>query len=130
MPRAYFFNINFHKMTLLLAVLSFLFVDHSVDITNDAVLGNWEYVVEAPDMTYKGIMNIAKEEGELKGALKADGAEYPMKDIKLEGNVLTFKLNVEGFPCDVKGTFEDDTFKGEVSVEGMLLSLNAKRAVE
>lgn len=117
-------------MTLLLAILSFLFIDHAPVVANDAILGDWEFVVEAPDMTYKGIMNLTEEEGELKGELGADGAAYPMKDIKLEGNVLTFKLNFEGFICDVKGTFEGDSYKGEVSVEGMVLSLNAKRPAE
>ena len=119
-------------MTLLIAFLSMFLVSPdfiSVE-TNDSVLGDWDYVVEAPDMTYKGIMSLEKEDGELAGALKSDGAEFEMTDIELDGSELSFSINVQGFPCDVTGTFEGDSFKGEVSVEGMVLIISAKRAAE
>ena len=89
--------------------------------------GSWEYEVESPEITYKGIMEINKEDGEYLGALVSEGAEYEMSEVSIEGNVLTFKITVEGYLCDIKGTFDDDGFAGTLSVVGYELPMTAKR---
>jgi hypothetical protein len=70
---------------------------------------------------------LEEKDGTLTGRMDSEGNSYEMKDVKLEENVLTFKLNVDGYLCDVKGKFEDDVFTGEVSVEGYILVMTAKR---
>lgn len=115
-------------MSILLSVLSLFLLNHNTSTETIAdYTGSWEYEVESPDITYKGIMEINKEDGEYSGALVSEGAEYEMSEISIEGNVLTFKITVEGYPCDIKGTFEGNSFAGTVSVEGYQLPITAKR---
>ena len=114
-------------ITILVVLGLFNFnTDYSPVLINDN-LGQWEYVVEAPDMTYKGIMELADSDGTVTGKIMSQGIEIPFTDVVLDGNELSFKMNVQGFPCVVKGTFEGDKFSGIVSVEGYELPLIASR---
>lgn len=115
-------------MSLLLSIFSLFLIntDSAFDIVADYT-GSWEYVVESPDITYKGIMEIDKDGDGFSGKLVGEGTEYEMTEVSLEGNVLAFKINVEGYPCDVNGTFEGNEFSGAVSVEGMQLPITAKK---
>jgi len=111
-------------MTILFSLLSF-FLFH-VDASGTH-LGEWEYSVVTPDYTYKGIMTIQEEDGILTGSIASEGTEIELNDVAIEGGQLTFTMNVQGFPCSVKGTFEGDSFTGEVAVEGMALPMKATK---
>ncbi len=119
-------------MYVLYSVLSFFALEaysHDALIDNDYT-GEWEYSVIGPDLTYKGIMKLDETDGEISGSLNSEGVKYEMTEVKLEGDILEFRINVGGFVCDVKGIFENDDFEGEVSVEGYSLPMKAKRIME
>ncbi len=115
-------------MTILLFALSFFLTDSEFLVTvNSEFLGQWKYEVEAPDMTYSGIMELSESDEGLTGKLVSQGTEIPMDEVVIEGNDLSFKMVVMGYQCSVTGTFESDKLKGVVSVEGMELPLVAIR---
>ncbi len=116
-------------MTFLVSILSLLFFSTDVvnsDITSEH-LGKWQYEVVTPDITYKGILELSQPDGEYAGAIKSEGVEIPLADINIDGNDITWTMNVQGFPCTVTGTFEGNTFKGNVSVEGLTMPMTASR---
>ena len=112
-------------MTLIITFLSlFLFSPTPVEVSE--YLGDWEYEVTA-DVTYKGIMTLSESNGEFSGKIASEGIEIPFTDVELEGNELSFKMNVQGYPCAVSGTFEGDDFTGVVAVEGYEMPMKATR---
>ena len=112
-------------MSILLFVFSFLFVENTVEVSD--YLGDWNYEVTA-DVTYTGVMTLAKTDGEYSGHItSSEGYKIPFSDVVLDGNKLTFKMNVQGYPCNVSGSFEGDSFTGSVSVEGMEMPMKANR---
>ncbi len=117
-------------MTTLIAILGLFFFPMNVEsnsIISDHV-GTWDYEVVAPDMTYKGVMELKEEDGEYSGSLTSLGVTIPMTDVELDGDELTCKMNVQGFNCNVTMEFEGDSLSGTVSVEGMSLPLKGTRA--
>ena len=117
-------------MTILLTLVSFFLVQPiTTDLDHGSKhLGKWNYEVVAPDYTYKGVMELTEVDGELGGTIKSEGVSIPLEEVTIEGDELQFKMNVQGFPCVVKGMFEGDTLKGNVEVEGMSMPLTASRA--
>ena len=116
-------------MTLLLTLVSFFLLN--TDVVPAEVgskhLGKWQYEVVSPDITYKGTLELAEADGSLTGALKSEGATFPLTDIELDGDDLTFKVNVQGFPCVIVGVFDGNSFKGSVEVEGLSMPMSATR---
>ena len=111
-------------LILFLSTTSFTF--DSTETISDH-LGKWEYTVDAPDMTYKGIMEFSDEDGTLDGTIQSDGVTIPLEDVVIDGDELTFSMNVQGFMCKVSGTFSGSSLKGVVAVDGFEMPLNAKR---
>jgi len=116
-------------MNILLSILT-LFIIQPASINTDVSdhTGKWNYTVDAPDMTYKGVMVLSEEDGEFSGTMTSQGVEIQLKDVEVEDNEITFSMNVQGFVCKVNGTFDGDKMKGTVSVEGMEMALSATRA--
>jgi hypothetical protein len=50
-----------------------------------------------------------------------------MKEMKWEGANLSFSSDAAGYRSTTKGTFEGDTFKGTIYVEGMEIPIKATR---
>ena len=111
-------------MTLLFSLLSLFFININAPSTH---VGEWEYSVVTPDYTYKGIMTIQEEDGVFSGLIVSEGTEIELNDVSIEEDQLTFTMNVQGFPCKVIGTFDGDSFTGEVAVEGMTLPMKATK---
>ena len=114
-------------MQVLLFILTMLSpLTQAIDLSD--YTGNWDYTVVAPDMTYKGVMALSEADGEYAGTMTSQGVEIALKDIEIEDDEITFNMNVQGFPCKVKGTFDGDNLKGVVMVEGFEMNLTATRA--
>lgn len=114
-------------MKLLFVFLSLFLTDIDSSMVISDHTGEWEYSVVTPDYTYKGIMELSKEGDAFTGSIVSEGTEIELSDIKIEGDVLTFNMSVQGFVCEVKGTIEGKFFSGEVSVEGMAMPMKAKK---
>ena len=116
-------------MIALLFVLSLFTTNFTLDHleTDSDHLGEWEYSVEAPDMTYKGVLELKSTDGMVEGTMKSDGVSIPLQDVVIDGDELSFSMNVQGFLCKVSGTFAGSNLKGVVAVDGFEMPLVAKR---
>ncbi|MFT6811044.1 MAG: hypothetical protein ACJA01_004290 [Saprospiraceae bacterium] len=116
-------------MIFLLSLISlFILSPDGAMIAVDADhIGKWQYTVESPDITYKGVLEFSGEEGAYIGTLKSDGNSINLTDITFEGSKLQFKMNVQGYLCAVNAKIAKDDLSGAVSVEGMELPLSGTR---
>ena len=112
-------------MNVLISILTLFMIQPATTIEIADYTGEWNYVVEAPDMTYKGVMTLTEEGGDYSGVMSSQGLDIDLKDVEIEDDEITFSMNVQGFPCKVKGTFKEDTLNGVVSVEGFEIPLVA-----
>lgn len=115
-------------MTTLIAIIGFFLLPINDTAVVSDHLGTWNYEVEAPDMAYKGTLVLMEEDGEYKGSMTSQGITIPLTNIEIDGDDITFKMNVQGFMCNVSGEFDGDSVKGTVSVEGMSLPLKGTKA--
>ena len=81
-----------------------------------ALIGTWELTTTSDFGTMTNMMVI---DGDMTGSYESFGGEAPMKDLKLEGNQLTFKLELGfgemTFNMDFKGTMDGKTIKGQMN---------------
>jgi hypothetical protein len=80
------------------------------------LIGKWELTIDSDWGTRPGMMRI---DGDLTGRYEFFGGEIPMKDIKLEGDQVTFMLEMgwrdQTFEMDFKGKLDGKTIKGQMS---------------
>ena len=83
-----------------------------------ALIGNWELTSTSERGTRTSMMRI---ETDLSGRYEFFGGEIPMKDIKLEGDQVTFVIEMgfgdRTFKLDFKGKLDGKTLKGEMVSE-------------
>ncbi|MDF1695076.1 MAG: amidohydrolase family protein [Saprospiraceae bacterium] len=84
-----------------------------------SVIGTWNYTVEVPNDTQTGIMIVDGSDDNL--TIRINSADEPedfvdATNIDLDGNNLTFDINVEGIPYSIDVTLEGTDFEGSVSV--------------
>ena len=115
-------------MTTLIAIIGFFLLPINEITTISDHLGTWNYEVEAPDMVYKGTMILKEEDGEYKGSMTSQGITIPLTDMEIDGDEISFKMNVQGFMCTVAGEFDGESVSGTVSVQGMSLPLKGTKA--
>lgn len=113
-------------MQTILLILSLFVAQPSEHIAIADYTGDWNYEVEAPDMTYKGVMTITMEDGEYGGTMSSQGVDIVLKDVEIEDDELTCSMNVQGFACNVTATFEGNKINGTVELPDMGLELPLK----
>ena len=116
-------------MSVLLSIISF-FILSPEGASNSTIsnhIGKWNYKVETPDMNYEGVLEFAGEAGAYTGMLIGDGTEVKLTDIGFKGNSLSFKMNVQGYPCVVTAMIDGDSLEGAVEVEGFSMPLTGSR---
>ena len=91
-------------------------------------VGSLVYSIDTPDGTVSGVMTIAYVDGEYSGTITAYDQGFPMTDIECIGNEFSFSTEAGGYRSAITGVFDGDTYTAEISVEGMQLPLEAKRA--
>jgi imidazolonepropionase-like amidohydrolase len=87
-----------------------------------AILGNWNYKVEAEEDVYKGVLKFEYIDETFTGSINVVGTAeeefQDLEDLRYEDGKLRFELDfpVEGQPTrmSVEITFEEDTFAGTV----------------
>jgi hypothetical protein len=118
-------------MKIILLSLAFLITGMSAEnVVLGDYTGTWEYKVETPEGPYKGAIVLEKGDRGYKGHLDTDVGKIDIKDLKIEGDKISFSVSVQGFNVGIKGTFEGETLSCTASVEGMQLPLIAKRVEE
>ena len=81
-----------------------------------------EWVLEVANAPYgyeKGEVTISKEGEEYKAAIKINYGMISGKKVKVDGNNVTFDIDVEGMTVGISMDIDGDTFTGEAkSMEG------------
>jgi len=89
-----------------------------------AYLGNWAYAVEELPVDIDGTFVLSKEEGVLQGKMVTPMGEMVIEDITIEAGVLKAEVDVEGNFIELEGTFEGNTYKGFLFVQGGEFAMN------
>jgi hypothetical protein len=113
----------------LIILFALMFNVTAVTAKDQDVVGTWDYT--APNAPYeysKGQIIITKGEDKLEGNVNIDGYEMKLNSIKVEKNILTFSVYVEGEYVSVKITIDGDTFEGKASTSEGLIEVTGKRA--
>ena len=101
----------------------------TVSAKDKDVVGTWDY--SAPNAPYeysKGQIIITQGEDNLEGKVNIDGYEMKLNSVKVEDDVLSFSLYVEGEYVSVKLTIKEDALEGKASTSEGLLEVTGKRA--
>ena len=103
-------------LTFLLAMVAGSF-NASAKVRQKDVVGDWKY--QAPTAPYgfeKGTFTFSEKDGRLAGALiLTDGSKMDLEGVKLEKDVLTFSLYVEGGYVMANFKIDGDSLSGAVS---------------
>jgi hypothetical protein len=95
------------------------------------LIGKWELTTTSDRGTRTSMMTI---NGDLTGRYEFFGGEIPMKDIKLEGDQVTFGIEMgwgdRTFQMDFKGKLDGKTLKGELSSERFTSQVVGKKLEE
>ncbi len=114
-------NNTIRNFALLLTVILIFSSCASTRVAKDPhapYLGNWEYVVEELPVDIDGTFVISKEEGVLKGKLVTPMGEVELEEISIETGALKAEVDVEGNFIELEGTFEGNSYKGFLFVQG------------
>lgn len=121
---------NIKNLVLLLAVVFALSSCAATKVAKDPhapFLGNWEYVVEDLPVDIDGTMAISKEEGTLSAMLLTPMGDVPITDITITDGALKAEFDAEGNLVELEGSFEGDTYKGLLIVQGSEFVMTAKK---
>jgi hypothetical protein len=112
----------------LIILFALMFNVNIVNAKDKDVVGTWEY--SAPNAPYeysKGKIIITQGEDKLEGKVDIDGYEMKLNSIKVDDDVLSFSLYVEGEYVSVKLTIDGDSLEGKASTSEGLLEVTGKR---
>ncbi len=78
--------------------------------------GRWNVVAKlSPEREVKAILELNESAGKLGGTIATGGGDVSqLEDVKLDGNMLSFKVNSDGGAYKAKLTFADGAMKGTV----------------
>ncbi|MFC2126048.1 hypothetical protein ACFLU5_14695 [Bacteroidota bacterium] len=100
-----------------------------VETKGAKVAGTWNY--SAPDAPYeysRGQIILTENGDKLEGKVDIDGNEMKLNNIKLEKDLLTCSLYVEGEYVSVKITFKKNKFEGTANTPEGTITLTGERA--
>lgn len=94
----------------------------------DALIGTWELTSESPRGTRTNTLVINED---LTGTYKARDREFPITDLAVEGDQVSFKVPMtfreRQFILEFAGTLEGDTFTGQRSTPRGSREITGKR---
>ncbi|HPF52609.1 MAG TPA: hypothetical protein PK335_13590 [Draconibacterium sp.] len=115
-------------LTLMLALVAGSF-NASAKVRKKDVIGEWKY--EAPTAPYgfeKGTLAISDKDGELAGNLiLLDGSSMKLESVKLEKDMLSFAINVQGAYVMGSLKVDGDIMSGVVNSPDGDLKLTAQK---
>lgn len=94
-----------------------------------SVFGKWEFTTETQRGTRKRVLTLKED---MTGTYRMRGREVPVKELKIAGHEITFKLEMSygerSFTMNFKGKFEGDTLNGEFITQRGKREVKGKRA--
>jgi hypothetical protein len=91
------------------------------------IVGTWDIVATTPQGDMPSVLTVAMVDGKLKAEYELAGALRTVTDEKLEGSVLSLKVEYEGGVYEVAATLSGDTLDGTWQGNGYSGTLKAKR---
>jgi hypothetical protein len=95
------------------------------------LIGKWDLTSVSDFGTRQGMMRI---NGDLSGRYEFFGVEIPIKNLKLEGNEVTFALETgfgdQTFTLNFKGTLDGNNLKGQMTSDRGTSEITGKKVVE
>ncbi|MEQ9439623.1 MAG: hypothetical protein RIG62_11275 [Cyclobacteriaceae bacterium] len=77
--------------------------------------GAWNYTVSGtPNGTVNGTMVISKRGDAYSGEMRTTAGSASLDNLQIDGQTMTANLMYQGTNLELKGSFEQDTFTGEV----------------
>lgn len=120
----------FAKSSILLVILFVIVAGLNTSEAKDPqVIGTWDY--SAPNAPYeysKGQIIIAKKGDELEGKVSIDGYDMKLNNIKIDKDLLSFSLYVEGEYVSVKLTIKKDAFSGTADTPEGTIELTGEKS--
>ena len=90
--------------------------------------GTWDYkVANTPQGDVTGKLIITKDGDSYKATLEGSVGTIELDDVEIMDNKLTAKMDYQGYTLDVTGTFEGETYKGEVGLDYNTFPMTATR---
>lgn len=87
------------------------------------VLSKWDVVISAPGQDYAGTLMLEKDGEAYKGFVKTDIGEFPLGNIKIDGDsfTATIVVNAPGLNTDgtVSGSAKEGKITGELVLNGL-----------
>ncbi len=97
-------------------LLVIMFAGHLVEAKAKDVVGTWNYeAVSAPYEYSKGKLIFLENGDKVEGKIKIGNYEIEMKNVKVEGQDVTFGSYVEGEYISIKIKISEKTFSGTAS---------------
>jgi hypothetical protein len=109
------------NLKALAVLLPLLLICSAVALRADApaAIGTWDCVSETPDGDQvKWSLTIKDEGGTLTGVAGGDQGDMPVKDLKVEGDDVSFKVDVDANTYEVKFTVNGSGCEGKWSGAG------------
>lgn len=112
-----------------IAVIALSYIKASATTNNKDFLGTWAFESQhAPEGYQTGVFSIVEKEGELAGEVRFPGGYIiEMENVKLTNGVLTFTIQVDYNPINIKATIEETVLKGSAASPEGDIPFEAKR---
>lgn len=94
----------------------------------DALAGSWNFRADTPEGVYTGQFVFSKEAENYTGKMVMQGNSSELKDLKVDNDQVSFSVYTQGYYVKVKGTVDDNAFKGSATVDSESFPLKAERA--
>ncbi len=101
------------KLFILFIVLTLSFPVFS-QLTENQIVGNWDYTVDTGSDVMKGVITFAQNDGKITGQIAtSDGYTLPLSKIEFKpDNILYLELQTDSDVIKISVTVENNKFKG------------------
>jgi hypothetical protein len=89
--------------------------------------GTWDVVATTPDGEMTAVLTLKMLDGQPKAEFELNGVKRTVSDEKLQGDLLTMKVEYEGNLYDVEAKIDGDAMAGSWQGGGYSGELKAKR---
>lgn len=120
-------NRNASRLALLAAAILLAVAPLAVAADAPKAVGTWDVVAQTPNGEMTSVLKVKMVDGAVKAEFELEGAIRTVTDEKVEGDVLTLKVQYEGGVYDVQMKVTGDNAEGTWQGGGYSGTLTAKR---
>ena len=96
-------------------LVSMFFVAAHSAMKADELLGRWSFTIsDVPPEYESGFMTFEQKDDKTTGYVEATGGKMEMKELKIDGGKVSFKMEFDGGMIDYKMTLEGEKLNGSV----------------